>query len=67
MYLQPRVYDHADGRWALCHRGSGEQVFNGPTVGDLSPVGEAPAAAVREAWLPRLSGQSVPMLGERVQ
>ena len=32
----------------------------------LQPVSNAPAEAVRAAWLPVLSGQTIPMLGEEV-
>lgn len=32
---------------------------------DLTPVSEAPANAVKDAWAPLLSGQAVPLIGER--
>lgn len=44
-----------------------DQVVNGPDSGmDLTPASEAPAAAVKAAWMPVLSGQAVPKIGERV-
>jgi hypothetical protein len=33
---------------------------------DLTPVSEAPAEAVYAAWAPLVSGQSVPLIWERV-
>lgn len=43
------------------------QVANGRCGIDprLTPASEAPADAVRAAWLPVLTGQPVPRLGER--
>ena len=32
---------------------------------DLTPASEARAMAVRAAWLPLLSGQVIPLIGER--
>lgn len=32
---------------------------------DLSPASKAPAAAVKAAWAPLLSGQTIPLIGER--
>lgn len=32
---------------------------------DLSPVSDAPADAVKAAWLPLQAGQTVPLIGER--
>ncbi len=44
-----------------------DQVANAKdSMVDLSPVSEAPALAVKAAWGPLLSGQSVPLLWERV-
>jgi hypothetical protein len=31
---------------------------------DLTPASEAPAAAVKAAWAPLLSGQEIPLIGE---
>jgi hypothetical protein len=44
-----------------------EQVANAcDSFVDLSPVSEAPAAAVKAAWLPLQEGQAVPLIGEQV-
>jgi hypothetical protein len=50
------------GRDGLYH----EQVANAcDSFVDLSPVSEAPAAAVKAAWLPLQQGQDVPLIWER--
>lgn len=33
---------------------------------DLSPVSDAPAAAVKAAWSVLLPGQTIPLIGERL-
>lgn len=45
-----------------------EQMFNAynPTA-NLTPASQAGAVAVRAAWLPRLPGQTVPLIGERLR
>lgn len=44
-----------------------EQVANAcDSFVDLTPASQAPAAAVKAAWLPVQSGQAIPLLGERV-
>jgi hypothetical protein len=44
-----------------------EQVANAlDSFVDLTPASDAPAAAVKAAWLPLQEGQSVPLIGERV-
>ena len=64
--------------WAIEHLYRGcvpEQVFNGLTDMDtllpipsttIAPASNAAADAVKDAWLPLLPYQSVPMLGEVV-
>lgn len=43
-----------------------EQVANAwDSYVDLTPVSQAPAEAVKEAWAPLLSGQEIPLIGER--
>lgn len=43
-----------------------EQVANAKdSFVDLTPVSEAPAAAVKTAWAALLSGQEIPLIGER--
>lgn len=45
-----------------------EQVANArDSFVDLTPVSDAPAAAVKAAWLPLRAGQLVPLIGERVE
>lgn len=52
-------------RWDPCH--VMEQVFNAtkPTA-NVTPATDIRADAVKAAWLPRLPGQAVPMIGERL-
>lgn len=53
-------------RWRKRERWCVDQVANGPDDGlNLSPASEAPAEAVRAAWAPVLSGQSIPLARER--
>lgn len=43
-----------------------EQVANAiDSTVDLTPVSDAPANAVKAAWAPLLSGQEIPLIGER--
>ena len=43
-----------------------EQVANAcDSFVDLTPVSEAPAAAVLAAWLPLQTGQTIPLINER--
>lgn len=43
-----------------------EQVANAwDSQVDLTPASQTPAAEVKEAWAPLLSGQEIPLIGER--
>lgn len=53
-------------RWQVPDRVCVDQVANAcDAYADLSPASDAPAAAVRAAWDPLRSGQTVPLIWER--
>lgn len=55
------------GRWREKDLTCLDQVANAiDSKVDLTPVSDAPAQAVRDAWLPWLEGQAVPLIWERV-
>jgi hypothetical protein len=52
-------------RWRGRSSTEQEQVANAWTsFVDLTPASEAPAEAVRAAWLPLQAGQEIPLVGE---